>query len=115
MPERKVQIIRVDASSIQGEGAFLSLRSYTWDERKALQVRFDELPANDPLFRSKRTRQLEEEIQAHLVDWNLVDDQGKPIKVGDLGALFDNESSFVFLKMQELIRQVLGIDETTKN
>jgi len=116
MAKRKSVLIRVDASEVQGEGAFLSLRKYTWDERKALRDKMAAIPTEDiKVYVRQMTDLLEEEIRARLVEWNFVDSNDQPIPLGDIGALIDGESNFVFGKMQELIKQALGTDEAAKN
>jgi hypothetical protein len=115
MPERIVKTIRVDASKAQGEGAYIELRPYLWEERRALQLKIQGIPTDVAQFRLAMTPILEEELSAHLVDWNFVDGEGKPIDVGNLGQLVDEEIQFVFKEIQKLIWTTLGTDESTKN
>lgn len=79
MPERP-STVRVDASSIQGKGAYLIWKRLTWGERKANY---------EPI----------ELLIAHIVDWNWVDGDGNPLPLPksqeDFEALYDEEIVFL--------------------
>ena len=93
MPKRS-NTIRLDASSVQGEGAFVEFQRFTWGEERAL--RRDAQAAEDDETRINITSQA---IVAHLKTWNWVwnDDQPMhlPTTTADLDMLLDAEMAFL--------------------
>ncbi len=114
MPERQKTLttVRVDASSIQGDGAYIEFRYYTWAERQVLIQKLGALPEGIE-GNLAMNKLLMEEFKDRLVDWNLVDGEGKALPVGELGALIDPEVSFIFDTLQNLImKRIMGIQVT---
>jgi hypothetical protein len=85
--ERKSSV-RVDASTVQGEGAFIVWRRITWGERKALQE-----------AAKKGELQPLEVLVTYLENWNWVNNNGEPMPipktVEELNPLFDEEIEFL--------------------
>lgn len=84
----RISSVKIDASSVQGEGAFILWRRITWGERKALQETAKEGKLQ-PL----------EVLVTYLEDWNWVDGNGDPMPlpktVEELDPLFDEEIEFL--------------------
>jgi len=70
---KRNNVRRHDASVVQGEGAFVVIRSVTWGEAKAVRAEFEALSDSEKLARNDRF------IAEHVVDWNWVDDDDKPL------------------------------------
>lgn len=122
MPERKKPVVRVDASAIQGEGAWIEFTSYTWKERRervqpALEAYFSLRPSDISGANGNFNQFLMEEMDTQLCAWNLVNEHGDPLEV-DVGLLYDEERKFCFTQLQRLITQTIGDlkqDEDLKN
>ncbi|MFA6271163.1 MAG: hypothetical protein WC657_08220 [Candidatus Paceibacterota bacterium] len=87
MPERP-NTIKVDASSIQGEGAYILWRRMTWGERKQVQQE-----AKDDKLDSIQL------IVNHLAGWNWRDADGNdfplPKTEADFEQMYDEEITFL--------------------
>lgn len=106
--ERKSSV-KVDASTVQGEGAFVNWRRITWGERKALQqtAKDGELVPLQVLI-------------DHLDSWNWVDNEGNPMpipsKLDDLNNLYDEEIEFLAeVAAKALTGRLELTQETEKN
>lgn len=84
----RISSVKIDASSVQGEGAFIVWRRITWGERKALQE-----------AAKKGELQPLEVLVTYLEDWNWVNSNGEPMPipktVEELNPLFDEEIEFL--------------------
>ena len=93
MPKRS-NTIRLDASAVQGEGAFVEFQRFTWGEEKALRREAQE--TQDDEARINLTAQA---IVAHLKAWNWVYSDDSPIPLpktaNDLDTLLDAEMAFL--------------------
>jgi len=80
--------VKVDASSVQGEGAFVLWKRLTWGERKAIQrdAQAGELDTLSMLI-------------THIAGWNWVDGDGNALPLptceADLEVLYDEEITFL--------------------
>jgi hypothetical protein len=85
---RRPDTVKVDASGVQGEDAYIEWRRMTWGERKSYQ-QAAEKGELDPLRL----------ILDHLKGWNWQDAEGAAIPLphseGDLDALYDEEITFL--------------------
>lgn len=81
MPQRQ-STTRVDASAVQGDGAYVVLRKLTLGEIKALRV----ATGGD----SDKIALTEDMVREHLVEWNWADDNGVPLPQPTDPAVFDN-------------------------
>lgn len=85
---RRPDTVKVDASSVQGEGAYIEWRRMTWGERKDYQAEA-QAERLDPV-------QL---ILNQLAGWNWQDAQGNPLPLpqgeADLDKLYDEEITFL--------------------
>lgn len=113
MPKRE-QTRRFDASSVQGEGAYVEFRRFTWGEVKALQERLDKLSGDDAFV-----RETEHLVVERLAGWNWVDGNGAPLPLpkstGDLDNLTIDEVRFLTDAIATMMRGSLGADEAAKN
>lgn len=105
----RISSVKVDASSVQGEGAFILWRRITWGERKALQETAKEGKLQ-PL----------EVLVTYLEDWNWVDGNGDPMPlpktVEELDPLFDEEIEFLAdVAAKALTGRLELTQETEKN
>lgn len=106
---KRLSSVKIDASSVQGEGAFILWRRITWGERKTLQetAKQGEL---QPL----------EVLVTYLEDWNWVDINGDPMPipktVEELNPLFDEEIEFLAsVATRALTGRLELTQETEKN
>ena len=87
MPERP-NTVKVDASSVQGEGAYVEWRRMTWGERREAR-----------LMIAKSKDEAVPFIFDHLIAWNWVDAEGGPLPIprepDDLEKLYDEEIVFL--------------------
>ena len=87
MPQRP-NTIKVDASSVQGDGAFVEWRRMTWGERREATAALAKDEADSITF-----------VIDHIVAWNWVDAEGQPLptpKVAeDFERLYDEEIQFL--------------------
>jgi hypothetical protein len=85
---KRLSTVKVDASKVQGEGAYIEWRRMTWGERK---LHRDKAKAGefDPVAL----------ILQSLVSWNWVDGDGNPMPLltseADLDALYDEEVTYL--------------------
>ena len=85
---KRQSIVKIDASSVQGEGAYILWRRMTWGERRevAKDIREDKVDVIAMLLDL-------------LQDWNWVDADGEklplPQVADDLEKLYDEEVSFL--------------------
>jgi hypothetical protein len=87
MPQRQ-NTARVDATRVQGDGAYVVLRKATWEQTRRLQ-------GADP---TQSADLLPEIMAASVVDWNWVDDAGQPLglpAVAGIGGLSIDEMTFL--------------------
>ena len=87
--------IKVDASSVQGEGAYIIFKRLTWGERRDYLKKY--IALETPEERSKSSLQF---LLDHLVDWNWVDEKGDPLPLpknakGE-AALYEEEGNFLY-------------------
>jgi hypothetical protein len=69
MPERLYKRLkRVDASEVQGAGAFVDVRGFAWGELRSMLDGRDDVGDLDILA-------------AKIIGWNWVDDEGEPLAV----------------------------------
>ena len=85
---KRLSIVKIDASSVQGEGAYILWRRMTWGERREV--------AND--IRADKVDVIAMLLDL-LQDWNWVDADGEklplPQVADDLERLYDEEVSFL--------------------
>ena len=81
MPERP-NTVKVDASSVQGEGAYVEWRRMTWGERREAMAAIanDKAKAIDFFF-------------GHFAGWNWVDSDGNPLPLPETG--YEEEVKFL--------------------
>jgi hypothetical protein len=120
--QRKQINVKVDATKAQGKGAYVIFRGFTWGERKALQERFKAISqgtVDEKGVTRTLTDELELVISERIIDWNFVDNDGKPLplpdKPGGLDCLNDAEINFMFETIQNIIKNSLGQGEEAKN
>ena len=81
-------VVKVDASKIQGEGAYILWRRITWGERKQIQES-NKQGTLDPM----------QIVIDYLDEWNWVDNDGNPLPIpstlDDLNDLYDEELEFL--------------------
>lgn len=105
----RVSSVKIDASSVQGEGAYILWRRITWGERKTLQE-----------TAKKGELQPLEVLVTYLEDWNWVDNNGEsmpiPKTVEELDPLFDEEIEFLAdVAAKALTGRLELTQETEKN
>jgi hypothetical protein len=111
---KRPNTVKVDATAIQGEGAFVEWRRLTWAERREAVQQAASLEGEARKGWSVRF------ILNNLVGWNLVDGDGNPLPVpktpGDLDALYPDETRFLDeLAGKALLGQVSLGPEDLKN
>lgn len=83
MPKRKTSIVRVDASDVQGEGAFVVVKKMQWGEIKALskqQRKANKLAKTDEEASEEMAIDMTDKlIASRVLEWNWVDDNGDPL------------------------------------
>lgn len=87
MAERKFKKVRrVESDKVQGEGSYIDIRSFPWQELKAMG--FDNIDLEGATLEAA---DLAFEIaKKALVGWNWVDDEGKPLPDPTENGVFDN-------------------------
>jgi hypothetical protein len=77
MPKRQ-RTKRIDASPIQGEGAYVLIKSMTLKETQAFQAKLTPLQngSADPMEAERLGREF---FAEYVVEWNLVDDDDNPL------------------------------------
>jgi len=103
MPERNITK-RIDSKEIQGEGSYVVLRRLTIGYVKAMR-RNEKGESNLELN--------EQAVLDHLVEWNWVDSDGKPLPIPkDAPEILD---AMTFEETDFLIGSLFGSDEVRKN
>lgn len=105
MPHRLSSVVRVDASAVQGEGAYVEFRRLTWGEQKTLMRTAQEIESSDDKLRA--VDESERIIVEHIVKWNWVDDNGQllplPTSTSDLEQLPGDEVEFLARGIQAMV------------
>jgi len=111
MPERPATI-RVDASTVQGEEAYIEFKRLTWGERKRVREEVQKLDGGDLLDYFKNF------IIEHVADWNWVDENGEALPrladPGDFERLMDDETEFLFDVASGAVRGELSLKNWEK-
>ena len=85
---KRSDTIRVDASQVQGEGAFVEWKRLTYGERRELTQKANEKKLNTVEF-----------LVSRIADWNWIGSDGAPLElpktVDDLNYLYDEEITFL--------------------
>ena len=100
MPERKTSKVRVDASAVQGEGAWVDVRRMKWGEIKALSKRQKAIKAGGDDATDQAIQISDDLLAEHVLAWNWVDDDGAPLaqplgNVDVIDGLTDEEFEFL--------------------
>lgn len=111
MPVRKYKKIRkVETLDIQGKGSYIELKSFSWNELKALG--FSELDLEGETI--EQADFAFEIAKQALVGWNWVGDDGKPLPDPTQNGVFDalpsQEQTYIIKKMDLTLD-----DEKAKN
>lgn len=106
---KRPDTIKVDCSSILGEGASLTWKRLTWGERKAARAEYDKLSED------QQEAFAEQFILDHLTGWNWPGME-LPKATGDLDALYPEEKKFLYTCFGKALWGELGLsDEDLKN
>lgn len=106
--------IKVDASGVQGEGAYVEWVRLTWGERKEALEK----------FRGKKgdalTKFFLEMLFSRMTGWNFVDREGNPLPVPqkeeDLEVLYEEEVNFLFdMVSKAVLGELFLTPEAAKN
>lgn len=106
--------IRVDASKVQGEGAYVDWRRLTWGERRDTREQSTQLEGEESV------EYLLGFVASHIAGWNWTDDQGQPLPLpqsaADLEKLFVEEIDFLLRTATRALRGELELTpEAVKN
>lgn len=111
------RVIRVDASSVagQGEGSWVEWKRMTYGERREALEKWLALEEGP-----ERVEFVEALLYGHLVGWNFKDDQGLPLplprSVADEADLYDEEVNFLYDTLRQAVLGSLTWDaDTQKN
>lgn len=114
MPKR--HLIFADFSAEQGEGAYAMLRPLTWGQQRAMQETIARLgtpdgaptpefiAANDAFTRA---------MVGHVEEWNLVDDEGKPLLLPEQDA--DVLDALTIAEVMVIVQTLSASVATSKN
>lgn len=111
MPKRLASTVRIDASAVQGEGAYVELRKFTWGEAKAVLQKVNELEQANPTAFIDATEQL---LIEHLLSWNWVDDAGALLAVPQTPAALNALTSDEIQFLMDTIRAVMRLSEQAR-
>lgn len=112
---RRPAVVRIDASSVQGEGAWIEWRRMTYGERKDALEKWLALEEGP-----ERVAFVESLLYDHLSGWNFVDEQGQPLPLpksaADEGVLYVEEVDFLYDTLRRAITNSLTWDaDSLKN
>jgi len=110
MPKR-VDAIRLDASEVQGDGAWVELRKLKWREMKELPKRLAHVANTEDDY----TAEMERLLIEHLVAWNWCNERGEPLPVPKTSAEFDDLTSDEIKFLSGAIENVVSGAVTRKN
>lgn len=85
---QRLSVVKVDASSVQGEGAYVYWKRMTWGERKAImaEAQADKLDTTALIL-------------DHIAGWNWIDADGKPLpipqSIEEMETLYEEEITFL--------------------
>jgi hypothetical protein len=110
----RLSTIKVDASSVQGEGAYIEWKRLTWGERRELLTKYAALPEEQ---RGEFSREF---LYSHLVSWNWVNGNKEimplPASQADEEKLYDEEVDFLYkIAGDALLGKLELTDERIKN
>jgi hypothetical protein len=101
--------VKVDASSVQGEGAYIVWKRLTWGERRDYIKAYNALPEEE---RASSSRQF---LFDHLSSWNWVDAKNRrmplPTTEDDEKALYDEEVDFLYKVCSDALTGKLAMTE----
>lgn len=101
--------IKVDASSVQGEGAYIIFKRLTWGERREYLKKYVAMKPKETVETSRQF------LLEHLVSWNWVDENGAPIPLPkneeDECALYDDEANFLYQVCGDALAGKLAMSE----
>ena len=113
MAQRKTNIVHIPSDEAQGEGSYVEFRSFTWGQQKHVAKTFEQLDASG----TDSLGEIDKLIAAHLVGWNWVDGDGKPLPLpteadpSSIDTLGDAESQFLMDSIKTALR---GLDAETE-
>lgn len=96
MPKRKTAVQKVDASQVQGEGAWVEVRKLKWGEIKKLSRQRGAAGGDEEQI----IEMTDELLAEHVLAWNWVDEDGNPLPQphGNLDVIDDlTDEEFAFL------------------
>jgi hypothetical protein len=106
MAQRKTNIIHIPSDEAQGEGSFIEFRSFTWGQQKHVAKTLAQLDASG----TDSLDEIDKLIATHLVGWNWVDGDGKPLPLpteadpSPLDALENIEINFLIGSIKTALR-----------
>ena len=102
---RRRSTVKLDSSSVQGDGSYVEFRKFTYGERNALRDKFAELRKEEKLD-AIRNASMDLVIE-RLVGWDWADEDSKPLELpkeySDLDALMEDEFDFLFDRMSDIL------------
>lgn len=98
MPKRQ-SVSKISSEEVMGEGSYIKVRHLTWGETKTARDAAARTEKSGEGFGDAGLSEMEKLIEAAVVDWNWVDDQGEPMPLFGEGTsindLYTTEVNFL--------------------